>query len=177
MSKMRGMRLNGSKDNPNDRVYTPPAIAEICYKSLPPIPSNALLLDPFRGKGAFYDLFPEGQRDWCEIDDSESRDFFDYNKHVDWIISNPPYSILDDVLDHSFEIADNVCYLVPLGKIFKCLGRLNVLFAWGGIRQVGIIGASRCGFPFGFPCGFFWMQKGYTGDTHIFMYEPPKKKN
>jgi len=35
------------------------------------------------------------KKDWTEI--SEERDFFKYNKMVDWVVTNPPYSILDDI--------------------------------------------------------------------------------
>ena len=71
--------------------------------------------------GAFYKAMQEYNHalkglsvedvDWCEI--SEGKDFFDYNGKVDWIITNPPYSIFDDFLDKAFEVADNVVMFVP----------------------------------------------------------------
>ena len=105
------------------------------------------------------------KKDWCEID--KGRDFFDYTDKVDWIISNPPYSILDEVLEHSFEIADNIVYLVPLSKIFTSLGRIRKILNYGNIREIHILSASKCGFPFGFPACVIWLQKGYYGDTKI----------
>lgn len=105
------------------------------------------------------------QKDWCEID--KGRDFFDYKDKVDWIISNPPYSILDEVLEHSFEIADNIVYLVPLSKIFTSLGRIRKILNYGNIREIHILSSSKCGFPFGFPACAIWLQKGYYGDTKI----------
>jgi len=54
------------------------------------------------GKCAYYDKFPHAfpnfQYDWCEID--EGRDFFAYNKEVNAIITNPPYSLINKFLKH-----------------------------------------------------------------------------
>ena len=49
-----------------------------------------VVLDPCRGDGSFYDQYPDYcTKDWCEITDG--RDFFDWDKRVDWIITNPPF--------------------------------------------------------------------------------------
>ena len=149
-----------------DKVYTPEPIAKLIISKFA---LSGKVLDPFKGKGAFYDNLPEDvEKDWCEIDDG--RDFFEYNEHVDWIISNPPYSIYDDVMEHSFEVADNIVYLVPLSKVVSSLGRIKKLYDFGGVPYIYIIGASRCGFPFGFPACAIHIQKGYKGDTKIEMY-------
>ena len=47
-------------------------------------------LEPFRGEGAFYDIMPN-PKDWCEIE--QGKDFFDYNKPVNHIITNPPFKV------------------------------------------------------------------------------------
>jgi len=109
-----------------------------------------MILDPCRGGGSFYDNLPS-PKDWCEID--EGKDFYDYTSKVDWIISNPPYSHFDEWLDHSFALSDNVVYLVPIAKVWKSWGTMMVIKKYGGIKKVLFIPASRCGFPFGFPCG------------------------
>ena len=152
----------------NDKVYTPLPIAA---KVIDLFPLHGKVLDPFRGGGAFYDQIPDYKgmdyitKDWCEIE--VGRDFFDYADKVDWIISNPPYSILDDVLEHSFEIADNVAYLLPLSKVFTSLRRIRGILNYGNIREIHILSSSKCGFPFGFPACAIWLQKGYKGDTKI----------
>lgn len=91
----------GTRSRNNDKCMTPPHVAQQLIDLLP-IELHARILDPFKGNGAFYDWLPT--KEWCEID--EGRDFFDYNKPVDWIVSNPPYSIFDAVLDHSFDIPE-----------------------------------------------------------------------
>ena len=159
MSYVKGK--NGTVDA--DKVYTPENIAKLIINKFK---LSGKVLDPFKGKGAFYNNYPETvKKDWCEID--EGKDFFEYKEHVDWIISNPPYSIYDEVMNHSFEIADNIVYLVPLNKIVSSLGRVKKIKEFGGVPYIYIIGASRCGFPFGFPCCAIYVKRGYTGETKI----------
>lgn len=159
MSYVKGK--NGTVDT--DKVYTPENIAKLIINKFN---LSGKVLDPFKGQGAFYNNYPETvKKDWCEID--EGKDFFEYKEHVDWIISNPPYSIYDEVMNHSFEIADNIVYLVPLNKIVSSLGRVKKIKEFGGVPYIYIIGASRCGFPFGFPCCAIYIKRGYTGETKI----------
>lgn len=162
MSYVKGK--NGTVDT--DKVYTPENIAKLIINKFN---LSGKVLDPFKGQGAFYNNYPETvNKDWCEID--EGKDFFEYKEHVDWIVSNPPYSIYDEVMNHSFEIADNIVYLVPLNKIVSSLGRVKKIQEFGGVPYIYIIGASRCGFPFGFPCCAIYVKRGYTGETKIEIY-------
>ena len=162
MSYVKGK--NGTVDT--DKVYTPENIAKLIINKFN---ISGKVLDPFKGQGAFYNNYPETvKKDWCEID--EGKDFFEYKEHVDWIVSNPPYSIYDEVMNHSFEIADNIVYLVPLNKIVSSLGRVKKIQEFGGVPYIYIIGASHCGFPFGFPCCAIHVKRCYTGETKIEIY-------
>ena len=160
---------------PNDMVTTPRHIAnqmiafynELLYDYLPQ--ERPILLDPCRGDGAFYDQFPTwSAKDWCEI--TEGRDFFDWPYKVDWIITNPPYSIFPQFLEKCFEVADNVALLIPLAKLVSSLKRINMVMDYGGIVSMRIIGASKCGFPFGFPAAAIHMKRDYDGNTLIEMW-------
>lgn len=42
-----------------------------------------------------------------------------------------------------------------------------MLKRYGGIVKMWILQASKCGFPFGFQCCFFWAKKGYDGDIGV----------
>lgn len=152
---------------PNDMVMTPRHIAKqmIDFYSTP----ADSILDPCRGDGAFYDQYPDHcVKDWCEI--TEGRDFFDWPYKVDWIITNPPYSIFPQFLEKCFEVADNVALLIPLAKLVSSLKRINMVMDYGGIVSMRIIGASKCGFPFGFPAAAIHMKRGYDGNTLIEMW-------
>jgi len=162
-SKFGKGKFINSKGTPNDKVLTPPNIAK---QIIDMFELQGTVLDAFMGDGAFYNQYPDNvEKDWCEID--KGRDFFEYNKKVDWIITNPPYSIFEKVLEHSFEIADNIVYLVPLSKIVSSMGRIRQIKAFGGVPLSYIIGASKCGFPFGFPCCAVHIKRNYSGLTEI----------
>lgn len=151
--------------NPNDIVFTPPSVAKMVLKEFQP---KGFVLEPCRGLGGFYNELSE-PKDWCEI--ADGRDFFDYHKHVDWIVSNPPYSNWDKWLEHSFEIADDILYVVPIAKVYKSWGTLKAIRSYGWIEKVMYMPASLAGFPFGFPCGAFHFKRGYCGKTESIFYD------
>lgn len=47
------------------------------------------------------------------------------------------------------------------------MGRVRKIFGYGGIKEIHILSASKCGFPFGFPACAVWLKKGYKGETLI----------
>ena len=108
---------------------------------------------------------------WCEI--SRGRDFFDWTESVDWIIGNPPYSILNEWLLHSFKLADNVVYLLPVTKVFGSLKRLHMVTDYGGIVEVYAPWTGRAvGFPFGWACGAVHFRRGHGENMRLVV---PKK--
>ena len=105
-------------------------------------------------------------KDWCEI--TEGRDFLKYDKKADWIITNPPYSIYDNFLEHCFEVSDNVVLLVPIAKAFKSMGVEKLVDKYGGLKEIFLMGGGqKCGFAFGFPTGCLYYKRGYKGDIKL----------
>ena len=95
-------------------------------------------------------------------------DFFDWDKKVDWIITNPPYSIYDHFLQKAFSIADNVVFFVPIAKAFKSNKVQKMVLEYGGLKEIVYMGGgSKHGFGFGFPVGCLHYQKGFVGDCKI----------
>lgn len=147
-----------------DVVYTPEKVSKQIINSLNP---DGLCLDPCRGDGAFYKFLPIGS-EYCEI--TEGKDFFDYTNRLDWIIGNPPYSNFLEFLHHSFELADNVSFLVPTNKVFQRQIIMDMITTYGGIKSMIVYGSgSLIGFPFGFSVGNFHFKKGYKGACDIKM--------
>ena len=150
--------------NPSDIVYTPEYIAINIINWLNP---NGICLDPCKGNGAFFNNLPSGA-EYCEI--IEGKDFFDYNKKVNWIIGNPPYSIFETFLQKSFLLSDNVAFLVPTNKIFQRQIIMDRINNYGGIKGVLIYGSGQLlDFPFGFSVGLFHFKKDYKGETKLIM--------
>jgi len=166
MTKHMQFTLDGSeikKWNAADIVYTPDNIARMIVDMFKP---EGRILEPAKGGGAFLQYMPDA--DWCEI--QEGRDFFEYNKKVDWIITNPPYSIFRRFLLHSMEISDNIVMLVPLHKIFGNWGVLKELKAYGGIKAIWMVHADVCNFDFDFPLGAVYIKRNYNGGTDMSYY-------
>lgn len=146
---------------PSDVVLTPDEIAADIVRYFKP---SGRILDPCRGAGAFWKAMPGA--DWCEI--SEGRDFFEWQKPVDWIVSNPPYSILDEWMEHSYAVATNIVYLLPLPKLFNSARRLQTICELGGMREVLVVTVGRkLGFPWGYACGAVHFETGYKGACKI----------
>ena len=65
------------------------------------------------------------------------------------------------------EIAENIVYLIPYSKVVSSLKRLRQISNYGGIVSIYYLGASKCGFPFGFPAVIIYLKKDYKGQTLI----------
>lgn len=144
-----------------DIVMTPDAVARDVVEHFRP---SGRVLDPCRGDGAFLKYMDGAE--WCEI--REGSDFYNWHSPVDWIVSNPPYSIFSDFLRHSFTVADNIVYLIPANKVFNSADLMREVWAWGGIREIYTIGGGRgIGFPIGFCVAAVHFQRGYKGGIAV----------
>ena len=161
---LQGIEANEAQAQ--DIVLTPDAIALDIVLHFKP---SGRILDPCKGEGAFLRHMPGAE--WCEV--REGNDFFRWTERVDWIVSNPPYSIFSEWLDHSLKIATDIVYLIPLAKVFNSEPRLKKIMLTGGIVETRHYGSgTECGFPFGFPCGAVHIRKGYRGPMDWSFYIP-----
>ena len=144
-----------------DIVYTPDYMAKEIVDLFKP---QGKILEPCSGDGAFLKHLPDAE--WCEIE--KGIDFFEWSKKVDWIVGNPPYSIFNIWLRHSFTLADNIVYLIPLNKIFNDFGMLKDIYVYGGIVKVYAIGrGEKVNFPMGYAVGAVHFQRNYKGAMSI----------
>ena len=120
----------------NDKIYTPKPVAlkmiEMCD-----LKEGDLVLDPSYGEGVFYNNLPEYvNKEWCEID--KGVDFFEYNKKVNCIIGNPPYSLWNKWLEHTMKLTDKFCYI--LGILNMTDKRVNDIMNKGyGITKMHLL--------------------------------------
>ena len=151
----------GRECNPKDVIMTPDKVARQIVNHFKP---SGRILDPCRGNGAFWNAMPGAE--WCEI--AEGRDFFAWRDPVDWIVSNPPYSIFYEWMRHSFDVADEIVYLIPLHKLFAGAKYLDLVLGFGGIVEIISLGSGRaCGWQIGFSIGAVHFRRGYKGETRI----------
>lgn len=155
---MSGAKLRG------DVYHTPDWVVADMVKHFRP---TGRVLDPCRGDGAFANAIPGCE--WCEI--NEGRDFFDWTEPVDWVISNPPYSKTRGWFRHSYTIADNLLYLIPLRQLFGAYWMMREADDFGGIRAIRVYGTgTRLGFPMGNAVGAVHIQRGYIGPLDLTYY-------
>jgi hypothetical protein len=107
------------KEKPNDVFYTPIDLVKTHLEIIKPyVKEKDLILDPFFGSGNYFNLFKEyftksNTYDFTEIE--LKKDFFKYNKEVNIIISNPPYSCINEVLEHSVKLKPRIIsYLIGI---------------------------------------------------------------
>jgi hypothetical protein len=152
-----------------DIVYTPDWVARDMVEFFKP---TGRILEPCRGSGAFMRFLPTGT-DWCEI--TEGRDFFHWKAPVDWVISNPPYSLTRKWFNHTFAITREFAYLVPLRNVFSGYGFVREIYEWGGIVNLRVYGTGgSVGFPMGNAIGAIHARKAYGGQCTMSFYNPTR---
>ena len=103
------------RDKANDVFITPINLAKkhidlINYKD------GDIWYDPFKNSGNYYNNFPNDNKVWSEI--LEGEDFFDFDMEVDIICSNPPYSMINKVLEKSVSLNPHtISYLIGMGNL------------------------------------------------------------
>lgn len=126
------MSLKIQTKNFDDNIYTS---QELAKNIIGKFNLYGKVLDASMGGGAFFNQLPDHvEKDWCELD--RNKDFFDYHKKVDWIITNPPFSKLTQFLEHAFKISDNVVYLIPAFKLFVSAKRLRLIREYTNVIEL-----------------------------------------
>lgn len=105
------------RDAPKDVFYTPSTLVKEHLDIVMEFAKEGdKWYDPFFGEGVYYNAYPTENKDFSEI--AMGRDFFEYKTEVDMIVSNPPYSMIDKVLEHSVSLKPRVIsYLIGMGNL------------------------------------------------------------
>lgn len=144
------------REHSRDDFFTPRALAKLCIDMIPIDRDKDFLLDPARGRGAFYEQFETKQKpDYCEI--AEGLDFFAHEAKCDWIITNPPYSVLDDWFRKTLHLQPRKGFAYLLGWNNLTARRLECCEQAGyGLTRIKMFKVFRW---FGMS-GFFVFEKG-----------------
>jgi hypothetical protein len=121
-----------------------------------------VIFDGFYGTGNYYNMFSEiftnNTFDYTEI--TLGKDFFEYDKKADIICSNPPYSILQKVLEKSVALNPHtISYLIGVHNLtakrieymnqngyFLTKVKFLKVFKWFGMSAIVVFrkGGSNC---------------------------------
>lgn len=143
----------------NDVVLTPDWLSCLIVNHFKP---SGKVIDPFAGEGSFAQWMPGC--DWCEI--RKGKDFFnddDITPRYDWAVSNPPYSIMADVMWRSYNTADNIVYLILSNSVFGQKAKMRTLKEYGyGIVEMLEVPNPPPPFPsFGLQLCAVWFRRGW----------------
>ncbi len=156
------MHLQPNRDyDSNDEVQTPIELAEALVKHFQP---SGRVLEPCRGDGNFYRFLPSGT-EWCEI--NEGRDFLQWTGHVDWIVTNPPWSKIRSFLWHAMNHADNVVFLLTINHIWTKARIRDIAEAGFGIREICLVDMPPSFPQSGFQLGAVHVQRGWKGEIKL----------
>ena len=148
-------------DRYSDVVFTP---KDVAFRFVDYFKPTGKVLEPCCGTEEGYIDHPAFTH-WCEV--RRGKDFFDFNEKVDWIITNPPYSILGQFLEGSIYTADNIVFAPIFStQIWSSKKRLRVIRDEGfGVKEMILIDTPPKPWPqTGFQYAAFHLQRGHKGD-------------
>ena len=157
MSKLRKVKRYSETDDRQTSI-------DLCQKIVDYFKPSGIILEPCKGDGNFLKVLPIDS-EWCEI--KENRNFFDYNNKVNWIITNPPWSLFGEFLKHSLEISNHIVFIAAFHYIGtkKRLKMLKDLQFW--IKDILLVETPISWGGWGFQLVCFHFEKFYSGNTYI----------
>jgi hypothetical protein len=161
------MRFQPNRDYvSNDDIPTPPDLAKRLVEHFKP---TGRVLEPCRGGGDIFRFLPAGAL-WCEI--KEGRDFLTSSEHVDWIITNPPWSQIRPFLRHSLALADHVVFLMTVNHVWTKARLGDVKSAGFSLREILIVPTPQ-NFPqTGFQLGAIHYERAWSGPITLTDWTP-----
>lgn len=141
----------------NDVVMTPVHLAERIVNHFKPC---GRILEPCRGTGHFTRFMPSA--DWCEI--SDGKDFFDWMKPVDWIITNPPWSQIRTFLQHSMTLGRDIVFLMTVNHVWTKARLRDIRESGFGIKEICLVEMPPEFPQSGFQLGAIHISKSWSGD-------------
>jgi hypothetical protein len=109
-----------NRTSPNDKFYTPIPLVETHINFIKDLIGEGVIFEPFAGEGAYVNNFSKfGLSNLVVFTEIEKGlDFFEFQEEVRYIISNPPYSMIDRVLEKSVQLKPQVIsYLIGVGNL------------------------------------------------------------
>lgn len=142
---------------------TPPRLARALVRELRP---SGTILEPCAGSGNFVRaLRPCGQVFSCEIE--KGIDFLQWTQHVDWIVTNPPWSQFRAFLVHSLKVADRVAMVTTINHLWTRHRRAAILRAGFGLERIIEFDPPREWQSTGFQLGMVLLTRGHCGGCAV----------
>ena len=146
----------------DDNIYTPDYLAsEIVGHFKPQI--SGKVLEPCRGGGAFLRGFKTHKiSPVVSTEISEGSDFFQFDSRVNWIITNPPWSKIRWFLVHSYELSNNIVFLMSINAILGLKARIRDMQEHGfAIKEIYMIKTPKVWPSTGMQAAAIHFKKGW----------------
>ncbi len=140
----------------NDDIQTPEQLAKRIVKHFAP---SGLILEPCKGEGNFLKFMPGAQ--WCEI--KEGKDFFKWQHHVDWIVTNPPWSQIRSFMQHAMTVSENIVFLMTVNHVWTKARVRDIYEAGYGIKEICLVEMPLTFPQSGFQLGAVQVARGWRG--------------
>ena len=150
--------------NGNDTVVTPDDLALVVVNHFVS-QIKGTVLEPCSGGGAFLRAFQaSGLDNVLSLEIKDGTDFFQFTDHVDWIITNPPWSQMRKWLIHSYEVADDIVLLTTTNHIVGFQARFREMRrAAFGVKEILLVPTPSDPWPWsGFQLGAIHLRKGWN---------------
>lgn len=167
------MRLQPNRDYVSDDVVQTPL--EMAKRLVLHFKPEGRILEPCCGEGHFLKYLPTA--DWCEL--KEGRDFLNWDKPVDWIITNPPWSKIRPFLQHSMLWAQDVVFLLTINHIWTKARLRDIQEAGFGLKEICLLEMPDSFPQSGFQLGAVHLQRHWKGDIQMVdlsVHKEPKIK-
>lgn len=149
--------------NGNDKVLTPDDLALKIVKHFKSKISGKVL-EPCAGDGSFVRALKQEGYNPIELEIDRGLDFFDYNKTVNWIITNPPWSKAREFALHSYQLSQDIVFLITLNHFIALKARFQDMYEAGfGICEILLVDTPPSFPQSGFQLGAIHFQKGWKG--------------
>jgi len=156
----------------DDRVFTPQATVLECLTFLNEFKSfqkAVKVLEPASGEGAFSKELLRVGKDVIECEISNGTNFFEFNDKVDFIVTNPPWSLTRKFLVHSMSVSDNIAFLIPINHLIGLKARMRDMKQKGfWVTDVKLITTPKEFPQSGFQLGFCLIQRTDVLETRFY---------
>lgn len=155
--------------NGDDVVYTPDSLADQVVRHFLPQMSGRIL-EPCSGGGAFTRAFTKnGLTDVTELEIKRGQDFFEFKEQVDWVVTNPPWSLARRFAQQAYQVSHDVVFLITVNHFMGLRARFDDMEKAGfRIKEIVLCNTPPKPWPqSGFQLGAIHFQKNYKGPVKV----------
>lgn len=146
----------------HDKIYTPLKLSKDIINIID-LKQGDIVLEPFLGEGSFYNQYPNYViKKWCEID--KGVDFLLWDERCDWIITNPPFSKLNIMIDKMISLANKGIAIIIMTQAMT--SKRSSTFENNGFHLTHME-QFNCRPLFGFPMSLFIFEKNKSSIHYL----------